>query len=123
MRRFLNGTQEAWDDLSQRARRACVVFGGCQLPPGCQPSTARIGFEIHRSEAILFIDKGIRNHGSSRALSAWLRRGEMRFAGIGDLSGGQPTVRIAANPAPICIPADYELAVPGNLAISLFARS
>jgi hypothetical protein len=85
MRRFLNGTQEAWDDLSQRARRACVVFGGCQLPPGCQPITARIGFEIHPSETILFIDKGIRYHGSSRALSAWLRQGDMRFPGIGDL--------------------------------------
>jgi AAA domain (Cdc48 subfamily) len=85
MRRFLNGTQEAWDDLSHRASRACVVFTDCQLPPGCQPTTARIGFEIQPTEAIVFIDKGIRYHGSSRALSAWLRQGEIRFHGIDDL--------------------------------------
>ncbi len=84
MRRFLNGTQQAWDDLSSRARRTCVVFC-CQLPPGCQPTTARVGFEIRSATAILFVDKGIRHHGSSRSLGAWLRRGEMRFPGIGDL--------------------------------------
>ncbi len=84
MRRFLNGTQQAWDDLSSRARRTCVVFC-CQLPPGCQPTTARVGFEIRSAKAILFVDKGIRYRGSSRSLGAWLRRGEMRFPGIGDL--------------------------------------
>lgn len=85
MRRFLDGTQEAWDDLARRASRACAVVSGCRLPPGCQPGTARIGFEIHPAEAILFVDKGIRYPGGSRAVGEWLRHGELRFPALEDL--------------------------------------
>jgi hypothetical protein len=85
MRRFVNGSQEAWDDLARRASRACVVITGCRLPPGCQPGTARIGFELHPAEAILFVDKGIRYHGDSLALDEWLRNGEVRFPALEDL--------------------------------------
>jgi hypothetical protein len=85
MRRFLNGTQEAWDELARRASRACVVVSGCVLPPGCHPSTARIGFEIHPAETILFVDKGIQYDGNSHALDEWLRNGELRFPALEDL--------------------------------------
>jgi len=89
MHRFLNGTQEAWDDFSQRARRACAVFGW---------SLAVASFRQDASRS---------RQGSE--FSRYIT------------SGRQPTVKIAANPAPVCIPADYELAVPGDLAISLVA--
>lgn len=79
MQRFLNGTQAAWDALAARARHACIVFVGCQLPPGCQPATARIGFEVHASEAILFVDKDITYRGSSGAIRSWLGAGEKRL--------------------------------------------
>jgi hypothetical protein len=85
MLRFLNGSQEAWDDLARRASRACAVVSGCRLPPGCQPGTARIGFEIHPAEAILFVDKGIRYDGISHVLDEWLRNGELRFSALEDL--------------------------------------
>jgi ATP-dependent Clp protease ATP-binding subunit ClpA len=85
VQRFLNGTQAAWDDLAVRAGRACVVFVGCQLPPGCQPATARIGFEVHAREAILFVDKRIAYRGSSDAIRSWLSAGEKRFASMDTL--------------------------------------
>ena len=85
MRQFINGTQAAWDDLARRARRACVVFPSSQLPPGCRPDRARIGFEVHGHGAVLFVDKGVRYSGPSQAVSAWLSAGEMRFGGIDDL--------------------------------------
>jgi ATP-dependent Clp protease ATP-binding subunit ClpA len=83
---FANGTQAAWDDLTRRARQACVVFRDCQLPPGCEPPRARIGFEISRSgEAILFVDRDIEYCGPSSAVRAWLSAGERRFPDIGQL--------------------------------------
>jgi hypothetical protein len=85
VKRLINGTQAAWDDLARRAGHACVVFAGCQLPPGCQPTTARVGVEIHASEAILFVDKGIRYRGPSAAVRTWLGAGEKRFPEIESL--------------------------------------
>lgn len=85
MQRFLNGTQAAWEALAARARHACVVFVGCQLPPGCQPAAARIGFEVQTREAILFVDKGITYRGSSGAIGSWLSAGEKRFASMDSL--------------------------------------
>ncbi len=112
MQRFLNGAQAAWDALDARARRACVVFVGCQLPPGCQPATGRVGFEVHAREAILFVDKGVTYRGSSEAIGSWLSAGEKRFESmdslrrwmereigpllLADASQGLPTVAVAA---------------------------
>jgi hypothetical protein len=122
MRQFINGTQAAWDDLARRARRACVVFTACQLPPGCNPPTARVGFEVHASEAILLVDKGVHYRGGSDAVRAWLSAGEQRFAGIEDLKGWilheiaphllpdpgleQPSAPIPSAPIPSRLPAD-----------------
>jgi ATP-dependent Clp protease ATP-binding subunit ClpB len=85
---FVSGTQAAWDDLARRAQRACVVFRDCELPPGCEPPRARIGFEIGRSgEAILFVDRDVEYRGHSSAVRAWLSAGERRFSDIGQLRG------------------------------------
>jgi Cdc48 subfamily AAA family protein len=84
--RFLNGGQTAWDDLSRRARRACVVFKDCRLPPECQPAVARIGFEIGSSgAATLYVDKGIAYRGDNDQVRAWLDAGERRFSGFDQL--------------------------------------
>jgi hypothetical protein len=86
MLRFLNGKQTAWDDLSQRAHDACVVFKDCRLPPGCRPAIARIGFEVdHSSAATLYVDKGIVYRGDSDSVRAWLDAGEKRFPGFDQL--------------------------------------
>lgn len=75
----------AWDDLTDRAHRACVVFADCGLPPGCIPATARVGFEIHGTEAVLFVDRGIHYGGRSNDLRAWLDAGQKRFPGVASL--------------------------------------
>lgn len=85
MHQFIRGTQAAWDDLSRRSRRACVVFTACQLPPGCTPSAARVGFEGNASGAVLLVDKGVRYTGSSDDVRAWLNAGERRFTGFDEL--------------------------------------
>ena len=85
MERFSNGTEAAWDNLSDRARQACVVFADCHLPPGCVPPRARVGFEIHPAEAILLVDKNIRYDGRSDAVRTWLEAGEKRFSGMAGL--------------------------------------
>jgi hypothetical protein len=86
MLRFIDGTQAAWDDLARRARRACVVFRDCQLPPGCVPPRARVGFEINPSgQAILLVDRDVDYRGPSNDVRTWLRAGEKRFQGVEDL--------------------------------------
>ena len=83
MLRFIDGTQTAWDDLARRAQRACVVFRDCQLPPGCIPPRARIGFEINPSgEATLLVDRDVNYRGRSNDVRAWFSAGERRFSSI-----------------------------------------
>lgn len=84
MLRFIDGPQAAWDDLARRARRACVVFADCQLPPGCVPPRARVGFEINPSgQAILLVDRDVVDYcGPSNDVRAWLRAGQKRFPGV-----------------------------------------
>src|SRR5215469_8768264 len=86
MLRFVDGSEQAWDELAQRAQRACFVVRDCRLPPGCDPSAARVGFEIQPAgSAILYVDKAIAYRGDSEAVRAWLAAGERRFADIGEL--------------------------------------
>jgi hypothetical protein len=85
MRQFLNATQTAWDDLDRRARHACVVFADSELPPGCAPARARIGFEVQGPVALLLVDRDVHYQGSSDAVRAWVSAGEKRFAGMGEL--------------------------------------
>jgi hypothetical protein len=86
MRRFFDGSQSAWDDLARRARRACVVFNDCRLPPECLPEAARVGFEIRPSDiAILYVDKGIRYRGDNDGVRTWLAAGERRFTSFDQL--------------------------------------
>lgn len=83
MRQFIDGSPASWDNLEQRARRACVVFADCGLPPGCTPATARIGFEIGPSGgATLYVDRGVSYDGSSSSVRTWLDAGEMRFTSM-----------------------------------------
>lgn len=83
MRQFINGSPASWDNLEQRARRACVVFADTDLPPGCTPATARIGFEIGPSGvATLYVDRGVSYDGSSSSVRTWLDAGEMRFTSM-----------------------------------------
>ncbi len=86
MLRFINGDQASWDNLAERARRACVVFSDCALPPGCAPATARVGFEINAAGAVtLLVDKGITYDGPGASIRSWLSSGELRFSILAEL--------------------------------------
>jgi ATP-dependent Clp protease ATP-binding subunit ClpA len=87
------------------------VFAGCQLPRGCRPATARIGFEIHAREAILFVDKGITYQGASDAVRSWLSAGEKRFASVESLRRW-----IEREVGPLLLPADAGPSLPAAVA-------
>jgi len=46
MRQFLTNNDVAFHDLEERARWACIRFRGQEMPPGCIPNHADIGFEV-----------------------------------------------------------------------------
>src|SRR4051812_25758768 len=86
MRRFLGAAPAALAELENRARRVCVVFRSCELPPGCHPTTARVGFEVTRSgQAVLYVGRGASYDGGHPELREWLATGEKRFISFGAL--------------------------------------
>jgi AAA domain (Cdc48 subfamily) len=85
MQRFVSGSRAAWDDLTLRSQRACVVFNDCALPIGCRPAHARIGFEARPSEVVLLVDRGVSYEGSSSTVRAWLSAGELKFGRMEDI--------------------------------------
>ena len=78
MMTLVNGTDQAFDALERRAQRACVIFHDQLMPPGSDPDRARLGVEI-RSEAVLFVERGITYSGQNDSVRSWLQEGEMRF--------------------------------------------
>jgi hypothetical protein len=87
MKRFVNGTDQAFADLERRAKGTCVLFRDVELPPGTLPARAKVGFEVKSSDgaAVLFVDHGISYQGSNQAVACWLQAGEIRFSGFGQL--------------------------------------
>ncbi len=87
MQQFIYGSDAAFADLERRARTACLVFQGEVMPPGANPTHARIGFEVNRSDesATLFVDRGIAYSGTCTTVRQWLRAGEHRSRSFADL--------------------------------------
>lgn len=87
MRRFVNGSSQAFAELERQANGTCVLFRDVELPPGALRARARVGFEVRSADgaALLLVDRGISYQGSNRAIAAWLEAGEIRFAGFAQL--------------------------------------
>jgi hypothetical protein len=81
MRQFLIDNETAFRDLEERARRCCVRFRDQEMPPGCNPNQAGIGFEISESPptARLFVERGIQYTGPDSTLSEWFQAGVKQF--------------------------------------------
>jgi hypothetical protein len=81
MRQFLRGSDTAFADLEQRARRACVIFRDQEMPPGAQPPRARVGFEVDPRDgsALLLVDRGVHYAGPYEEVREWLTNGSLRF--------------------------------------------
>jgi ATP-dependent Clp protease ATP-binding subunit ClpB len=81
MRQFLTNNDVAFHELEVRAKRSCVRFLNQEMPPGCFPSHADVGFEIlsNPQAAKLFVEKGIRYNGPDQTILEWLRSGVLQF--------------------------------------------
>lgn len=88
MRQFLSASDEAFADLATQARTCGYVqFRDQELPPGCVPGRARIGFKVEPTSgcAILFVERGIRYYGANKSIQRWTQVGQITFAGFADL--------------------------------------
>jgi ATP-dependent Clp protease ATP-binding subunit ClpC len=81
MKQFFTNNIEAFCELEERARLACIRYRGQEMPPGCNPNHADIGFEISGDPpaAKLIVEKGIQYTGSNPKIGAWFRTGEILF--------------------------------------------
>ncbi len=61
------------------------VFPNRELPPGCVPGRARIGFEKHSDGYVLLVDAVIQTTTDHPDVAFWLEKGETRFLSLEDL--------------------------------------
>ena len=87
MRQFINGSDQAFAALEHSARGACVRFGNQEMPAGCTPGRATVGFEVDAvsGEARLLVSRGLVYDGGSGEIADWLRTGERRFDSFSEL--------------------------------------
>ncbi len=81
MEQFITGNDKAFSKLERKAKRACIRFRNQELPPGCLPNRAAIGFEIipGSDKATLWVTKGIRYQGNNSQIKRWLADGQKEF--------------------------------------------
>ncbi|MBQ8642512.1 MAG: hypothetical protein IJ480_09880 [Clostridia bacterium] len=90
---FVNGTREQYDMLEEMLEDGqCHVYLQCLLPPGCNPSVCRIGFEknIGPNSSVtysVFIDKDIQYTGRNvpQLFRTWLKNGVLQFLDFPDI--------------------------------------
>ena len=87
MWQLMYGSDEMFDDLEQRARRACVRFADQEMPPGTEPERAMIGFEVDvRSGRVrLLVDRAVTYEGSSSEVGRWVADGCKTFDDLAQL--------------------------------------
>jgi ATP-dependent Clp protease ATP-binding subunit ClpA len=87
MRQFIQGSDEDFQALEMRAIGRCLRYRAQEMPPGCTPSHAPVGFEVNpiTEAAILYVQRDVNYPGNSQAVRDWLRAGEMRFRSFDEL--------------------------------------
>lgn len=101
MKQFLQANDSAFTDLERRAGDACIRFRNQELPPGCSPGQADIGFEVDNGTgaARLLVARGIRYEGGESTLTEWFSAGMIQFPIFGELvSWLQGPLNSAFNP-------------------------
>ena len=81
MLQFITASEHSLNQLERRCQRACVCFSDQPLPPGSDPTSARVGFEVDPAsgQARLLVDRGVRYEGPDAQIARWLAQGELRF--------------------------------------------
>lgn len=113
MRQFFHGDDAAYAELERRATGRCVVFYEQELPPGCAPRAARIGFEVDAAgtgRAILYVQKGIAYDGPDAGVRTWLQAGQRVFPTFAALRCWILRELAALYPPPICAAPDCRAA-------------
>lgn len=87
MRQFVQGNEPAFADLERRARNTCIRFRSQELPPGCTPEQADVGFEIDSGTGAtrLLVSRGIRYEGEESTLIELFSSGIIQFPTFGEL--------------------------------------
>ena len=87
MRQFIEGADWAWDELKIKVNCHCIRFKNQEMPPGCIPNHAHVGFENDpQSQAVvLLVQHGVQYSGINAELRDWFRTGERRFASFEQL--------------------------------------
>lgn len=86
MRAFSQATKADFEDLDRILDDGQLhVYNNRELPDGCVPRIARIGFEKEGEIYSLFIDNGIKTTIQNCDFAFWIDKGETRFVGLDDL--------------------------------------
>lgn len=86
MRAFSQATKEDFEELDNILDDGRLhVYNNRELPKGCEPRKARIGFEKQGEIYTLFIDNGIKTTIQDCDFAFWIDKGETRFVGIDDM--------------------------------------
>lgn len=82
MRKFINGSDQAFKELNDRANHNCIVFANEEMPFGTMPSHGRVGFEAISADGTvtLFVQKGLQYSGSNQDVFQWISNGQRNFA-------------------------------------------
>ena len=88
MRQFFAGDRSAFDKLEEHARRACVRFRRQEMPPGCDPPEADIGFEVDEvtGTARLLVARNVSYRGTDHSVREWLDAGAVSFPSFSALT-------------------------------------
>ena len=84
MRRFIDGSESAWADLERRSAGRCVVFQGCEMPPGVEPGRCAVAVENGARGPKLFV-AGVHAPVGSGQVRRWLECGVACFSSFAEL--------------------------------------
>lgn len=81
MKQFIYGNDEAFRALEEQAKFACVRFRDQEMPPGCNPEKADVGFEVNpdSGSAKLFVSLGVKYNGNNSTVVEWFNSGTKEF--------------------------------------------
>ncbi|VGO15047.1 Chaperone protein ClpB [Pontiella desulfatans] len=87
MRRFLNQNNAAFSDLEQRAQNACIRFQHVELPSGCTPAQADLGFEVdsNTGSAKLLVSRGVQYQGADASIAGWFSAGMIELPSFAEM--------------------------------------
>ena len=98
MRAFSQATKEDFEELDSILDDGQLhVYNNRELPEGCEPRKARIGFEKQGEIYTLFIDNGVKTTIQDCDFAFWIDKGETRFVGIDDLMAFFDSIRSLFN--------------------------